>query len=275
MNQQKYKISILLPTRGRIQSLEKSLVSLLSRAHDPTQIEILLALDRDDKEVINFATTDLKKLLETQYRCGYTAMAFNPIGYIRLNEYLNALARISQGDWLFFYNDDAVMDTQDWDLEIKKYTGQFRVLRAETTNQHPYAIFPIIPREWTQVTGYISPHQINDAWVSHIAYLLDIMVDIPVFVHHERFDLTGLNNDETYKNRPMLEGNHNDPRDFNHSNWREIRLRDANKICNYIEKTENRICDWFRDGCAGKIDIWAKMYAADTKNRLTRIDVNQ
>jgi hypothetical protein len=274
MNQQKYKISILLPTRGRIQSLEKSLTSLLSRAHDPTQIEILLALDRDDTEVIRFATTDLKKSLESQYQCGYTVMAFNPIGYIRLNEYLNALARVSQGDWLFFFNDDAVMDTQNWDLEIQKHTGLFRVLRAETTNQHPYAIFPIIPREWVQVTGHISPHQINDAWISHIAYLLDIMVDIPVFVHHERFDLTGLNNDKTYQNRPMLEGNHHDPRDFNHKNWREIRLRDANKICYFIENNENRLCDWFRDGCAGKIDIWTKMYAADVNNRLTRIDTN-
>lgn len=273
MNQQKYKISVLLPTRGRIQPLQKSLESLLSRADRAQEIEILLALDRDDQSVIDFATGDLKKLLESKYQCGYTVMAFNPIGYIRLNEYLNALARVSQGDWLFFFNDDAVMDTPGWDTEIRRHTGSFRVLRTETTNQHPYAIFPIIPRQWTEVTGYISPHQINDAWVSHIAYLLDIMVDIPVFVHHDRFDLTGNNNDETYKNRPMLEGNHHDPRDFNHKNWREIRLRDANKICNYIERVENRTCDWFRDGCAGKHDIWSKMYAADVKQRLTRIDV--
>lgn len=272
MSEQKYKISVLLPTRGRIKPLEKSVLSLLSTADNPTEIEILLALDRDDTEVIKFATGDLKKILESDYKCGYSVIAFNPIGYIRLNEYLNALSRVSQGDWLFFFNDDAVMSTDGWDTEIRRHTGNFRVLRAETTNQHPYAIFPIIPREWTEVTGYISPHQINDAWISHIAYLLDIMVNIPVFIHHERFDLTGLNHDETYKNRPMLEGNHNDPRDFNHRNWREIRLKDANKICNYIERVENRTCDWFRDGCVGKIDIWSKMYAADVKNRLMKIE---
>jgi len=275
MSKQKYKISVLLPTRGRIKSLEKSVTSLLSTADNPCEIEILLALDRDDTDVIKFATDDLKKMLETTYKCGYTVIAFNPIGYIRLNEYLNALSRVSQGDWLFFFNDDAVMSTKSWDTVIRQYTGNFRVLRAETTNEHPYAIFPIIPREWTDVTGYISPHQINDAWISHIAYLLDIMVDIPVFIHHERYDLTGLNHDETYKNRPMLEGNHHDPRDFNHQNWRKIRLRDATKICSYIEKKENRICDWFRDGCAGKSDIWAKMYAADVKNRLAKIVSDQ
>jgi hypothetical protein len=268
---QKHKISILLPSRGRIEALEKSLTSLLDTANDAKNIEILLALDRDDTAVIDFSKTTLKNRLRNEYQCGLVIVTFNPIGYIRLNEYLNVLANISQGDWLMFYNDDAVMETQGWDTEILKHTGKFSVLRTETTNQHPYAIFPIVPRQWIEVNGHLSPHQINDAWISHIAYLLDIMVNIPVLIKHDRFDLTGNNFDNTYKNRPMLEGNPNDPKDFNHITWREKRLEEASKFCHYIEKTENRICSWFRDGIAGKIDIWEKMYQADVKNRLTKI----
>lgn len=269
--EKKYSISVLLPTRGRIASLEKSVCSLLDLASDPTQVEILLAVDRDDQESVTFATSNLKSILANRYKCGYTVMAFNPIGYIRLNEYLNALAKISSGDWLFFYNDDAVMTTQGWDKEITVHTGKTCLLRAETNNEHPYAIFPILPRSWIEVTGHISAHQINDAWVSHIAYMLDIMVDIPVFVRHERFDLTGLNNDNTYRNRPMLEGNPQDPRDFNHAVWREIRLKEAVKLCEYIERKENRVCQWFRDGCVGKINVWEKMMNADVKHRLTTV----
>lgn len=266
----KYKISVLLPSRGRIAALEKSVVTLLERASNAKQIEILLALDKDDRAVIEFATGKLKEILKDKFGCGYTVVSFNPIGYIRLNEYLNALSKISNGDWLFFYNDDAVMKTKNWDTEILKYSSQFRVLRAETTNEHPYAIFPIVPREWTEILGHLCPHQINDAWISHIAYMLDIMVNIPVFVEHDRYDLTGNNHDNTYKNRPMLEGNSNDPRDFNHISWRQKRLSDAVKLCEYIEKKENRTCSWFRDGIENRHDIWEKMYKADIKNRLTR-----
>jgi hypothetical protein len=68
----------------------------------------------------------------------------------------------------------------------------------------------------------------------------------------------------------MLEGNPNDPRDFNHISWRQKRLSEAVKLCEYIEKKENRICSWFRDGAENRHDIWEKMYKADIKNRLTR-----
>ena len=60
----KYKISVLLPSRGRIAALEKSVVTLLERASDAKQIEILLALDKDDKAVIEFATGKLKEFIK-------------------------------------------------------------------------------------------------------------------------------------------------------------------------------------------------------------------
>lgn len=267
--EKKYSISVLLPTRGRVASLEKTIRSLLDLADDAKKIEILLAVDRDDPATIDFASETLRDLLRDHYGCGLTVMTFNPIGYLRLNEYLNALTKVSTGDWLFFVNDDAVMTTQGWDREITAHNGRTCLLRAETNNQHPYAIFPILPRSWIEVTGHISAHQINDAWVSHIGYMLDIVVNIPVYVRHERCDLTGLNDDTTYRNRPMLEGNPSDPRDFNHTVWREIRLKEAVKLCEFIERKENRVCQWFRDACSGKINVWDKMMAADTQHRLT------
>lgn len=267
----KFAISVLLPTRGRITSLEKSVCSLLDLAANPSEIEILLAVDRDDQPTIEFTTGKFQTLLKERYNCGFTVMSFNPIGYLRLNEYLNALAKYSTGDWLLFCNDDAVMTTGNWDLEVVKHTGQTCLLRAETNNEHPYAIFPILPRSWIEVTGHISAHQINDAWVSHIGYMLDIVVNIPVYIRHERYDLTGLNNDETFKNRPMLEGNPSDPRDFNHAVWREIRLKEAVKLCEFIERSENRVCQWFRDACLGKVNVWEKMLAADSKNRIVTL----
>jgi hypothetical protein len=65
-----------------------------------------------------------------------------------------------------------------------------------THNRHPYSIFPIVPKEWYNLIGHLSLHQLNDAWLSQIAWMLDIVKQIPVEVLHDRADLTGNNKDE-------------------------------------------------------------------------------
>ena len=188
---------------------------------------------------------------------------------MRLNEYLNELARHSQGSWLFFWNDDAVMKTQDWDQVIRDNGQEFNLLRAETNHEHPYAIFPILPKKWVEITGHLSPHQINDAWTSQVAWMLDIVKTIPVMVHHERYDLTGENLDETFKERIMLENMPgNNPRDFNHISWRKRRIEEAAKIADYLDSI-GRNTTWFRDSMTGKNpDIWARMVLQDPHKRL-------
>ena len=182
-------ISILLPTRGRPKPLEQCLRTLLDRAKDPSRIEVMLAFDNDDAENIACFTEVIQPYLD-DLGVEYSAIQFERLGYMRLNEYLNELVRHSQGSWLFFWNDDAVMKTQDWDQVIRDNAQEFNLLRAETNHEHPYAIFPILPKKWVEITGHLSPHQINDAWTSQVAWMLDIVKTIPVMIHHERYDLT-------------------------------------------------------------------------------------
>jgi hypothetical protein len=250
-------ISVLLPTRGRTDALARSIFTLIDTAADTDGLEIMLAFDQDDTASIKYFQKHIAHKIDQKGVC-YTAMQTPRLGYVRLNEYVNLLAKHAQGQWLMFWNDDAVMKTQAWDLRIREHDGHFRVLRMPTHNQHPYAIFPIIPRAWYDMFGYISDHQISDAWVSQIAYLLDIMHSIPVAVVHDRHDLTGNNNDATFKKRVMLEGRPEDARDFNHISWRNRRMNDAARICETLEK-QGVAMDWFRAVIAGQQDPWAKM----------------
>lgn len=253
-------ISILLPTRGRTTTLRDSLVSLANLADNPSKVEFLLAFDHDDANSIEWCQENVLPELD-QRGCKYTVLGFERLGYIRLNEYVNSLAAQAQGQWLFFWGDDAVMLTQGWDSRIVE-VDKFRVLRIPTHNQHPYAIFPIVPREWYELFGYISAHQLSDSYVSQVAYMVDIVQDIAVEVIHDRFDITGNNNDDTYKNRPMLEGNINDPRDFNHISWRQRRMKDGSKLSDYLEK-QGYDMTWFRNVMSGKQDPWAKMVSPE------------
>ena len=251
-----YNISVLLPTRGRREVLQTSLLSLFEHADHPERCELLLAFDQDDQISSDYFTSNIAPDLD-DLGVTYAAYEFERLGYIRLNEYINAIAAHSRGRWLMFWGDDAVMESQGWDTEIVS-VPDFRVLRIPTHNQHPYAIWPIVPRAWYDLFGYMSPHQLTDTWVSQVAYLLDIMQNIPVQATHDRFDLTGNNNDETFANRPMLEGRPGDPRDFNHVNWRQRRLEDCERLSIMLE-SQGQDMSWWKGVKAGTQDAWAKM----------------
>jgi hypothetical protein len=263
-------ISVLLPTRGRTTALQTSLLSLVEKSSDPRHIELLLAFDDDDTQSFDFFQNSIADIIN-QSGAKYTCYQFPRLGYIRLNEYVNYLASQSVCKWLMFWGDDAIMESQNWDEKICA-VKDFRVLRIPTHNLHPYAIFPIVPRTWIELFGYVSPHQLSDSWVSQIAYITDIMMNIDVSVTHDRFDITGNNKDDTWKNRPMLEGNPSHPKDFNHESWRNLRWKDSKKLTDYLRNLGQDV-SWFDAVVLGKQDPWAKMCSDeyDPNHQVTRL----
>ena len=265
----KYNIAILLPTRGRAEMLERSLKSLVELAHQPELVQIMLAFDKDDDVGVKHFAEVVQPWLK-ENKINYTAMKFEPLGYIRLNEYVNTLAKNSDARWLVFWNDDAVMQTQGWDSEIVKYHGEFKLLAFHTHHDHPYSIFPIVPRAWLDLLGYLSPHQISDAWLSQQAYMLDIWQRIEVDVLHDRHDLTGNNNDATFQNRPMLEGNPKHPEDFHSRQSMEKRMRDCAIIANYLKNTHGQDMTWFANVASGNQDPWEKLAKNDVNKQMVQ-----
>jgi hypothetical protein len=228
----------------------------------------MFGFDNDDPVGIKYFVEELQPWLDQQ-SANYTAIKFAPLGYIRLNEYVNELARKSDARWLVFWNDDAVMETQGWDTEIMKHDGEFKLLAFHTHNDHPYSIFPIVPRKWLDLLGYLSPHQISDAWLSQQAYMLDVWQRIPVDVLHDRHDLTGNNNDTTFQNRPMLEGNPNDPRDFHSANQMNIRHTDCYKLATYL-RSQGIDTSFFDRVFVGEQDPWEKLAANDVNKQMVQ-----
>lgn len=234
-SKEEYKIAVLLPTRKRGKLAERCLLSLAEKAHNNEDIIYMVALDDDDQESIDyFESTVLPKFDELDLH--YEVKIVPRWGYINLHEYVNYLGREASADWLMFWNDDAIMDTNGWDEKIIEQTGKFRVLRMQENQQHPYAIFPIVPKDWHYLLGHLSSHQMSDAQISQIAYMCDIMVNIDVHCTHDRFDLTGNNDDVTYNNRPQLEGNAKNPGDLNSPQTSALRYSECCKIMWYLNK---------------------------------------
>ena len=255
-------ISVLLPTRGRTDVLRKSLDSLVSKAKNPERIEILFGVDEDDLATIDYIKEEIAEDLK---KVGIEARAsiFKPLGYENLHIYVNTLAGAATGDWMFFWNDDCLMVSEGWDEVIDQYNGQFKLLGPKDNHAgHPYAILPIVPKDWFILMGHLSQNPQNDAWLSHIAYMLDIFERIDFEFIHDRADITGNNDDDTFQNRKYMEGNPSDPADFGHADMQQARVSSAAKIAWFMDKMGNHN-DWWDKVVAGEQDPFEKMKWAE------------
>jgi hypothetical protein len=229
-------ISIILPTRGRTSgALQASIKSLLETAHDPSRIEIMLGVDDDDRDTIEWVNNEAADFVKP-YNCACKAKVFKPLGYTKLNIYVNLLAHASSGQWLFLWNDDALMQTQDWDKVVRSYDGQFKLLAPKDNHDHPFAIFPLIPTDWFVLCDAWSINAQNDTWVSVIAKMCGIFERIDIEILHDRADMTGGNDDETFASRQYMEGDPSNPEDFNHPNMQQARMHHASKIDWFMKK---------------------------------------
>lgn len=260
-------ISILLPTRDRPEILMDSLESLVNNADDNSRIEYLLAVDDDDKKTIDFINNFMLSWFEER-DIDLTVFAMPRVGYGRLNEYVNFLGANSAGAWLVFWNDDAKMVSKGWDTEIASHIGKLKIFRfKDNHNEHPYAIFPIIPREWFVLFECCSPQQQSDAWISQVGYLCNCVERLETEVVHDRADLTGNNNDEVYQTRVYHEGNIDNPLDLNHPKFHLLKQHYAAKW-NWLMELSGQGTGWWPQVQAGLVDAWQHMLANDPNNQI-------
>lgn len=265
-------VSVLVPTRGRPDRLMKSIKSLIDLADNASELQILIGIDKDDEKTIGGLPDELIPYLN-QNRVSYAAVGYDRKGYARLHEYYNDLAAYCQAKWIMVWNDDAVMKTPGWDSKIKARNGKFCVLAFDTHNHHPYSIFPVVPRDWYALVGCLSNHQMVDSVISQMAYHLDVMEYTDIQVDHERFDFTGENPDETYRERELYENNINDPRDLNHPDSVRWRYQMIDRIAWYL-KSHGQDVSWWINTLKGKQDPFEKMRLNDPNGQVYQGTVN-
>jgi glycosyltransferase involved in cell wall biosynthesis len=147
-------ISMILPTRGRVSSLQRFLKSIILHTDQPHQLEIILVIDKDDRESIEFEFPDLliKKRI---VRPGQSMGSLNQAGF-----------EVSSGRYLMLVNDDVVIQTDHWDNKLRsvldKYTDS--VILAHVNDlifHHVLCSFPIVSREYCEIAKGICPIGFN------------------------------------------------------------------------------------------------------------------
>ena len=264
----------MLPTRGRPELALKSMQSLIDTADNVSEVEFMLCVDDDDQQTIDYVNDSIVPYFEEK-DIDLTAYVMPRFGYGRLNEYVNHMAFNGKGKWLITWNDDARMESSGWDTEIMLHDGEFRLLGfTDNHNQHPYAIFPIIPRDWIVLFGTVSPQQQLDAWTSQVSYLNDAFVRLKTVCTHDRADLTGNNDDEIYQTRVYHEGDITDPLDLNNPKFHVIKQQWAVKLDWYLKRI-GQSTGYLDKWTNGGIDCWTAMNKNDPNKQMHQFKVEK
>lgn len=268
------EISILLPTRERPELSFTSLKSLIDTADNIDEIEFLVAIDDDDQASEEYYEKTIIPWFE-ENDIDLTVYQVKRWGYGELNQYINFLGVNSSGRWLIFWNDDARMESKGWDTDVISHNGEFKILRfTDNHNDHPYAIFPIVPRDWLTLFETLSPQQQTDAWISQIAYLADAIERLDSKCIHDRADLTGNNDDNVYQTRVYYEGDPSNPKDINYPKFHMMKQRWAGKLV-WIRKLLGQDTGYWDKVQSGEIDPWTRMLENDPNDQIavTKITV--
>jgi len=222
-------ISVLCPSRGRPESLRASAGSLLELAADMSSVEILVGMDPDDELTVNSGLWATPAWPENAIVRPWAAP--ERFGYAQLHRYYNALADQARGDWLLLWNDDAVMKTQGWDEVIGR---QEPCVLWPGANQGQF-YFPAWPKAWSDAWGHVSLSPNVDVWVSEVGNRLGRARPVPVEIFHDRKDITGGHDDQTYaEGRAVMGACANHP-DYDSAANREARIRDAITVRRLLE----------------------------------------
>ena len=245
--------------------LKQTIKSLIDNASSTEGIEFLIAVDDDDTSTIQYLNTELVPYFNDE-DIAMQAFTFKRLGYMNLHLYLNHLARESAGQWLLLINDDVVIQSKNWDLEIEKYNGQFKVLRfRDNHNEHPNAIFPCVPRDWMMLFDMVSSHAAFDSWISQVAYIAGIIQNVPeVYIHHNRHDLVGGEPDQVAKERNFTDSDPSNDYDLNHPNQLTRKLDWGKRLNWYLHKigqSPGWLDKWFAD--PDNFDLWSTYKAND------------
>lgn len=186
-------ISVLCPTRHRVNLLQRSVLSLVTHASDWYSFQMLYAVDADDDETLSFLK-ESETFIRAQDRYHVSPERH---GYGGFHIYANELCRLAAGEWLMLWNDDAVMLTDGWDKLIEDQETEW-VLSLRSNHSDGIVAFPVVPKHWVVRIGHFSLNPHNDTWWQMIGNLTDRTRWLDVDVLHDRADMTGNNADQTY-----------------------------------------------------------------------------
>ena len=183
-------ISVLVPTRGRVDLLDKMLRSLVKTAEKPDLVEVVFRVDYDDAETIGYLNAQQPWLSVLNGTPCVLGPHLN--GYATLPIMINEAARLSTSDLLIVINDDVEFKTKGWDRRLNEEAAKFPDgifnIGVDTVNNNPNFVFPCQSRRQVELFGFFyDPRLIyTDIWLRDALGPLGKLHRVPdVVIEHQ------------------------------------------------------------------------------------------
>ncbi len=170
----KTAISIVLPTRGRPDLVNRLFESIVATADHPGRLEVVLYLDSDDiaSHSIEHPNLKLVKLIRRPAKMGLM---------------VRACCEAAEGDYILQLNDDAVCRTSGWDSAVVTAVEAFpdRIALVWCNDEFRGRMipnFPVVSRDVCDLMGGICP---GDYYRDYIdTHLFDIFKKLEGLGHN-------------------------------------------------------------------------------------------
>lgn len=161
-----YDISLLVPTRKRLEHLKSNIDSIFNLADKSNpNFEVIFKIDLDDHETIDYIKTwgneweNITFVVDSRKK-----------GYNSLVNHFETMVDIAKGKYVWGFTDDITMKTQNWNTVLaNKLTSDFKIYYP-VINNHRESL-PVYPKKWKEILGYIAPHTGIDVYIQRIMEL--------------------------------------------------------------------------------------------------------
>lgn len=165
-------VSILLPSLNRPKMMMEAIGSFYDKASKEHLFEILVLADTEDSETIHNARQlsrigNVHVIVQHKFRT-----------WLNLDRFFNLLAVAADGDFLWPFNDDGRILTQDWDLALVKAcplpNTTIALVHTRTASHGGALSFPLLTRALYRTIGKVSHSPHADCYLDGLAHCAGI-----------------------------------------------------------------------------------------------------
>lgn len=172
-------ISLLTPSRGRTESLQRLVDSAVMTADNPNGIEIVVMTDLDDESYHGFKHPNVR-LYSTERTV--------------LSVYWNLAYEKATGSIFMQCGDDIVFRTEGWDTKVNaafdKYPDKIVLVYGDDGDpaEKTHGTHSFLHKNWVEAVGYFVPpyftSDFTDTWINELADGIDRKEKVDILTEH-------------------------------------------------------------------------------------------
>ena len=175
-------ISVIFPSRKRVEMLNETLYSIYSLADlSNPNFEVIVKIDFDDHETIDYI-----KNWSNEYENLYFIISSRKQGFLNVVDFTEDMIDLAKGKYILVANDDMLFKTQNWNTILESRLNDFKIYFPYVNGYRES--FWCIPKELYTILGHVSYHNQIDTYLNWLGQVLGIIDHVDEVELYHKFD---------------------------------------------------------------------------------------